>query len=101
MAYAHDAPPPAPRRRTALRTVPAASPQVYAPEPPLARFAAPAEEQSFLETLRRLWRHRLLILATTVVARINRRLRHSRRSVSRKLCSSTGAAKRAIGGSGA
>ena len=67
MAYAQDVPPPAPRRRTALRTVPAAAPQVYAPEPPIARFAAPAEEQSFLETLRRLWRHRLLILTTTVL----------------------------------
>ncbi len=67
MAYAQDVPPPAPRRRTALRTVPAATPQVYAPEPPLARFAAAPEEQSFLETLRRLWRNRLLILATTVL----------------------------------
>jgi len=34
---------------------------------PVARLAAPAEEQSFLETLRKLWRHRLLIAACTVV----------------------------------
>ena len=32
-----------------------------------AGVAAPAEEQSFLETLRKLWRHRLLIAACTVV----------------------------------
>ena len=65
MADAQDASPPA-RRRVALRTVPT-SLQYYAPEPVVARLAAPAEEQSFLETLRKLWRHRLLIAACTVV----------------------------------
>ena len=39
---------------------------------PVARLAAPAEEQSFLETLRRLWRHRLLIATTTLVERTRR-----------------------------
>lgn len=64
MAYAQDATPPA-RRRVALRTVPP-TPHYLAAEP-VARLAAPAEEQSFLETLRKLWRHRLLIAACTVV----------------------------------
>ncbi|MBY0322694.1 MAG: polysaccharide biosynthesis tyrosine autokinase [Reyranella sp.] len=63
MAYAQDVPPA--RRRVALRTVPP-SPHYLAAEP-VARLAAPAEEQSFLETLRKLWRHRLLIAACTVV----------------------------------
>ena len=66
MADAQDAFPPA-HRRVALRRVPT-SLQNYAPEPVVARLAAaPAEEQSFLETLRKLWRHRLLIAACTVV----------------------------------
>ena len=66
MADAQDASPPA-RRRVALRTVPT-SLQNYAPEPVVPRLAAaPAEEPSFLETLRKLWRHRLLIAACTVV----------------------------------
>src|SRR5215217_1835765 len=56
--------PPA-RRRVALRTV-APTPHYLAAEP-VARLAAPAEEQSFLETLRKLWRHRLLIAACTLV----------------------------------
>jgi polysaccharide biosynthesis transport protein len=64
MAFPPDATPPG-RRSVALRTV-LTAPQHYAPEP-LARLAAPAEEQSFLETLRKLWRHRLLIAACTVV----------------------------------
>lgn len=64
MAYAQDGTPPA-RRRVALRTVPP-TPHYMAAEP-VARLAAPAEEQSFLETLRKLWRHRLLIAACTVV----------------------------------
>ena len=64
MAYAQDATPPA-RRRVALRTVPP-TPHYLAAEP-VARLAAPAEEQSFLETLRKLWRHRLLIAACTLV----------------------------------
>jgi succinoglycan biosynthesis transport protein ExoP len=63
MAYAQDATPA--RRRVALRTVPT-SPQYYVPEP-VARLVPPAEEQSFLETLRKLWRHRLLIVACTVL----------------------------------
>ncbi|GEP57686.1 GumC family protein [Reyranella soli] len=63
MAYAQDATPPA-RRRVALRTVP---PTPHYLAEPVARLAAPAEEQSFLETLRKLWRHRLLIAACTVV----------------------------------
>lgn len=64
MTYAQDGTPPA-RRRVALRTVPP-TPHYLAAEP-VARLAAPAEEQSFLETLRKLWRHRLLIAACTVV----------------------------------
>jgi succinoglycan biosynthesis transport protein ExoP len=64
MAYAQDATPPA-RRRVALRTVPSAP--HYLTAEPVARLAAPAEEQSFLETLRKLWRHRLLIAACTLV----------------------------------
>jgi capsular exopolysaccharide synthesis family protein len=64
MAYAQDGTPPA-RRRVALRTVPP-TPHYLAAEP-VARLAAPAEEQSFLETLRKLWRHRLLIAACTLV----------------------------------
>ena len=64
MAYAQDVTPPA-RRRVALRTV-APTPHYLAAEP-VARLAAPAEEQSFLETLRKLWRHRLLIAACTLV----------------------------------
>ncbi|MBI2736236.1 MAG: polysaccharide biosynthesis tyrosine autokinase [Rhodospirillales bacterium] len=63
MAYAQDATPPA-RRRVALRAVP---PTPHYLAEPVARLAAPAEEQSFLETLRKLWRHRLLIAACTVV----------------------------------
>lgn len=64
MTYAQDGMPPA-RRRVALRAVPP-TPHYLAAEP-VARLAAPAEEQSFLETLRKLWRHRLLIAACTVV----------------------------------
>lgn len=64
MAYAQDGTPPA-RRRVALRTVPP-TPHYLAAEP-VARLAAPAEEQSFLETLRKLWRHRQLIAACTLV----------------------------------
>jgi capsular exopolysaccharide synthesis family protein len=49
----------------APRSVPT-SLQYYAPER-VGGVAAPAEEQSFLETLRKLWRHRLLIAACTLV----------------------------------
>src|SRR4051794_39087835 len=66
MADAQDAFPPA-RRRVALRTVPM-SLQNDAPEPVVARLAAaPPEEHSFFETVRKLWRHRLLISVCTVV----------------------------------
>ena len=60
MAYAQDATPPA-RRRVALRTVSPAP--HYLTAEPVARLAAPAEQQSFLETLRKHWRHRLQIAA--------------------------------------
>ena len=49
----------------ALRTV-LTAPQYYSPEP-LAHLGPPSEEKSFLETLRKLWRHRLLIAAYTAV----------------------------------
>lgn len=66
MAYAHDASPPQ-RRRTALRMVPS-TPHYPAPQQPMVRLAAAgAEDQSFLETLRKLWRHRGLIAACTVL----------------------------------
>src|ERR671910_2037166 len=63
MAYSQDASPAL--RRVAPRSVPT-SLQYYAPER-VGGIAAPAEEQSFLETLRKLWRHRLLIAACTLV----------------------------------
>ncbi len=63
MAYSQDAIPAL--RRVAPRSVPT-SLQYYAPER-VGGVAAPAEEQSFLETLRKLWRHRLLIAACTLV----------------------------------
>jgi succinoglycan biosynthesis transport protein ExoP len=65
MVYAQDASSPA-RRRVALRSVPT-PPQHYAPEPPMARLVPLAEEQSFLETLRKLWRHRLVIAICTLL----------------------------------
>jgi succinoglycan biosynthesis transport protein ExoP len=65
MVYAQDASSPA-RRRVALRSVPT-PPQHYAPEPQMARLVPLAEEQSFLETLRKLWRHRLVIALCTLV----------------------------------
>ncbi len=66
MAYAQDATPPA-RRRVALRSVPPTPHYMTMTAEPVARLAGPGEEQSFLETLRKLWRHRLLIAACTVV----------------------------------
>ena len=63
MAFSQDATPAL--RRVAPRSVPT-SLQYYAPER-VGGVAAPAEEQSFLETLRKLWRHRLLIAACTLV----------------------------------
>jgi polysaccharide biosynthesis transport protein len=65
MAYAHDALPPPARRRTALRTVPA-TPHYAVPQS-MARLAPAADDESFLETLRKLWRHRFLIAACTVL----------------------------------
>jgi polysaccharide biosynthesis transport protein len=64
MAYVQDATPLG-RRRVALRSAPT-SLQYYAPER-VGGGAAPAEQPSFLETLRKLWRHRLLIAACTLV----------------------------------
>jgi capsular exopolysaccharide synthesis family protein len=64
MAYAHDVSPPQ-RRRTALRTVPT-TPH-YPVSQPIVRPGPAAEDESFLETLRKLWRHRRLILACTVL----------------------------------
>jgi polysaccharide biosynthesis transport protein len=64
MVYAQDASPPG-RRRVALRTVPTVA--RYAAPEPVAHLAMPAEEQSFLETLRKLWRHRGLIALCTVL----------------------------------
>ena len=64
MAYAQDVSPPA-RRRTALRTVPT-TPHYAAPQP-TARLAPATEDDSFLETLRKLWRHRGLIAVCTVL----------------------------------
>jgi capsular exopolysaccharide synthesis family protein len=53
------------RRRTALRAVP--PPSAYVSAEPLMRFASGAEEENFLETLRKLWRRRGLILLCTAV----------------------------------
>ena len=64
MVYAQDASPPG-RRRVALRTVPTVA--RYAAPEPVAHLAMPAEEQSFLETLRKLWRHRGLIALCTLL----------------------------------
>jgi succinoglycan biosynthesis transport protein ExoP len=63
MAFSQDAIPAL--GRVVPRSVPT-SLQYYAPER-VGGVAAPAEEQSFLETLRKLWRHRLLIAACTLV----------------------------------
>lgn len=65
MVYAQDVSPPG-RRRVALRTVPT-PPRIATPEPAVAHLAMPAEEQNFLETLRKLWRHRVLIAICTVL----------------------------------
>jgi capsular exopolysaccharide synthesis family protein len=65
MAYAPDPSSPLVRRRTALRTVPA-MPHYVAAEP-VPRMAPAVEEEGFLETLRRLWRRRGLIVLCTLV----------------------------------
>ncbi len=65
MVYASDQSTPPGRRRVALRAVPP-TPHYLAAEP-VARLAPAAEEESFLETIRKLWRHRGLIALCTVV----------------------------------
>src|SRR5215467_2967306 len=65
MAYASDHYSPLVRRRTAVRAVPPTPHYVTAE--PLARFSAAAEEEGFLETLRKLWRRRGLIFLCTVL----------------------------------
>ncbi len=65
MAYMSDYSSAPARRRTALRTVPP-TPHYLAAEP-AAHLAPAAEEQNFLETLRKLWRRRGLIAFCTLV----------------------------------
>ena len=65
MAYASDQSASPGRRRIALRAVPP-TPHYLTAEP-VARLAPAAEEQGFLETIRKLWRHRGLIALCTVV----------------------------------
>jgi len=65
MAYASDQAVSPGRRRIALRAVPP-TPHYLTAEP-VARLAPAAEEQGFLETIRKLWRHRGLIAVCTVV----------------------------------
>ena len=65
MAYASDPSSSPGRRRVALRAVPP-TPHYMAREP-VARLAPAAEDQGFLETMRKLWRRRGLIAACTLV----------------------------------
>ena len=65
MAYASDQSSSPGRRRVALRAVPP-TPHYVAAEM-MGRPASAAEEQGFLETIRKLWRHRWLIALSTVV----------------------------------
>jgi polysaccharide biosynthesis transport protein len=65
MVYASDQSASPGRRRIALRAVPP-TPHYLTAEP-VARLAPAAEEQGFLETIRKLWRHRGLIALCTVV----------------------------------
>jgi uncharacterized protein involved in exopolysaccharide biosynthesis len=65
MVYASDRSTPAARRRVALRAVPPTPHYVTAE--PVARLAPAAEEEGFLETIRKLWRHRGVIALCTVV----------------------------------
>src|SRR5512139_2213751 len=65
MAYAPDHSSSPARRRTALRAVPAAPHYVTAE--PVPRMAPAAEEEGFLETLRKLWRRRGLISLCTLL----------------------------------
>lgn len=66
MVYAPDPSPPLARRRVALRPVAPAT-HYMAAEPAGARAMPAAEEQGFLETLRKIWRQRRLVAACTVV----------------------------------
>jgi succinoglycan biosynthesis transport protein ExoP len=63
MAYASNHDSPLVRRRSALRAVPPAP--HHLPAEPVARLVAPAEEEGFLEPLRKLWRRRGLIALCT------------------------------------
>ncbi|MGZ5783358.1 MAG: GumC family protein [Croceibacterium sp.] len=65
MAYASDQSASPGRRRIALRAVPP-TPHYLTAEP-VTRLGPAAEEQGFLETIRKLWRHRGLIALSTVV----------------------------------
>jgi capsular exopolysaccharide synthesis family protein len=65
MAYASDQYSPLVRRRAAVRAVPP-TPHYVAAEP-LTRFSVAADEEGFLETLRKLWRRRGLIVLCTVL----------------------------------
>src|SRR5262249_2301373 len=65
MVYASDHYSPLVRRRTAVRAVPPTPHYVTAE--PLARFTTGAEEEGFLETLRKLWRRRGVIFLCTVL----------------------------------
>jgi polysaccharide biosynthesis transport protein len=65
MVYASDQSSSPGRRRVALRAVPPTPHYVTAE--PVSRLAPAAEEQGFLETIRKLWRHRGLIALCTVV----------------------------------
>jgi succinoglycan biosynthesis transport protein ExoP len=65
MAYASDQSSSLVRRRTALRAVPP-TPHYVSAEP-VVRMTAAAEEEGFLETLRKLWRRRGLIALCTLL----------------------------------
>jgi polysaccharide biosynthesis transport protein len=65
MAYASDQSSSLMRRRTALRAVPP-TPHYVSAEP-VVRMTAAAEEEGFLETLRKLWRRRGLIALCTLL----------------------------------
>lgn len=65
MAYASDHSSALARRRVALRAVPPAP--HYMTAEPVARIGATAEDEGFLETLRKLWRRRGLIALCTLV----------------------------------
>src|SRR5882672_1396039 len=65
MAYASDQSSSLMRRRTALRAVPP-TPHYVSAEP-VVRMTAAAEEEGFLETLRKLWRQRGLIALCTLL----------------------------------